>query len=61
MTVRKSSTGRYACGCRTEFVHVSRGGMRMIPFCAWHGEGLALRTAALRRLRVLVLGRARVA
>ena len=60
MTVRRSQRGRYACGCRTEFVHGARGGVRMVPFCAWHGDGLGLGTLVLRRISTLLLGRARV-
>ena len=45
-------SGRYACGCRTEYAAGRHGVLRMV--CLWHGEGLGLGTAFMRRLRSIL-------
>jgi hypothetical protein len=44
----RTPRGRYACGCRLELAHGAHGGVRVVPACARHGEGFALRTVFAR-------------
>lgn len=48
--------GRYACGCRLDVARGTHGGVRVVPACGRHGEGLALRTAFVRALGRAVSG-----
>jgi len=44
----RAPRGRYACGCHLERSYGAHGGVRIVPACARHGEGLAMRTAFSR-------------
>ncbi len=60
--VRKDSDGRYGCGCKVEMTRSGGGVMRLLPICANHGDGFALRTVlghravAIARSALIVFG-----